>query len=187
MGSRKGYFNIGLGVFGLCLAAAAHSDDRFLVQMPAVYDANAPVVGAVRRECDIEAMIGNKVFKQVSTYFPRSLQIQTPSSGDNEKYLMLTILEVRGVGGGSWSGSKSISIRADLLQNAKPIATTVLKRGSRGGALGGMKGTCSIMERVAVALGKDTLEWLQTLASSAPSASPTTASQPTSPAKESPK
>lgn len=185
MGSVKAYLNITLGVFGLCLAAAAHADDRFLVQMPAVYDANASVVGPVRRECDIEAMIGNKVFKQVGTYFPGSRQIQTPGSDDNEKYLMLTILEVRGVGGGSWSGSKSISIRVDLLQNAKPIATTVLKRGSRGGALGGVRGTCPIMERVAVALGEDTLEWLQTLAS-APGASPTTASPPTSPAKESP-
>jgi hypothetical protein len=129
-------------------------------------------------------MVGNHVFRQVSARFPMSLQIQKPGTGDNEKYLMLTILAVQGVGGGSWSGSKSITIRADLLQNGKPIATKVLNRGSRGGAFGGMSGTCPIMERIAGALGRDTVGWLQTLASGAPDASPASESQSTSPARE---
>jgi hypothetical protein len=173
-----------LGAVGLFLITASHSGERILVQVPAAYDSGAPVVDAVRRECGIESMVGNHVFRQVSARFPMSLQIQKPGAVDNEKYLMLTILAVQGVGGGSWSGSKSITIRADLLQNGKPIATKVLNRGSRGGAFGGMSGTCPIMERIAGALGRDTVGWLQTLASGAPDASPTSESQPTSPASE---
>src|SRR2546423_4365111 len=116
MGSLRYCLSFVLGVVGLFLTTASHSGERFLVQVPAVYDSGAPVVDAVRRECAIESMVGNHVFRQVSARFPMSLQIQKPGTGDSEKYLMLTILAVQGVGGGSWSGSKSITIRADLLQ-----------------------------------------------------------------------
>ena len=177
---------LALAIVASFLTTASHSGERFLVQVPAVYDSAAPVGDAVRRECGIESMVGNHVFREVSARFPASLQIQKPGTDDSEKYLMLTILAVQGVGGGSWSGSKSITIRADLLQNGKPIATKVLNRGSRGGAFGGMSGTCSIMERIAGALGRDTVAWVQTLAPSAPDASATSESRPTSPAREQP-
>ena len=184
MGSLRNCLNFVVAIVALFLTTASHSGEGFLVQVPAVFDSGAPVVDVVRRECGIESMVGNHVFKEVSARFPKSLQIQKPGTGDSEKYLTLTILSVQGVGGGSWSGSKSITIRADLLQNGKPIATKVLNRGSRGGAFGGMSGTCPIMERIASALGRDTANWVQTLASSAPDASPTSETQPTSPASE---
>jgi hypothetical protein len=172
-----------MGAVAMTLAGVAHAEERFLVQVPAVYDSAAPVTDSVRRECGIESLIGNHVFMQVSASFPKSLQVQTPGKGDREKYLMLTVLAVQGVGGGAWSGGKSITIRADLLQEGKTVSTKVLSRGSRGGAFGGFSGTCQIMERIAGALGRDTAAWLRALAPSAPS-SPVPDSPPATEAKE---
>ena len=164
MKTARHWLDLALGVAGMVLAATAHAEERFLVQVPAVYDSAAPVTDSVRRECAIESVIGNHVFMQVSAAFPKSLQIQAPGKDDREKYLMLTVLAVQGVGGGAWSGGKSITIRADLLQEGKTVSTKVLSRGSRGGAFGGFSGTCQIMERIAGALGRDTAAWLKTLA-----------------------
>ena len=176
-------FVVAFGAAGWVLAGAVHAEERFLVQVPAVYDAAAPVTESVRRECGIESLIGNHVFMQVSAVFPKALQVQNPGKGEREKYLMLTVLAVQGVGGGAWSGGKSITIRADLLQDGKIVATKVLNRGSRGGAFGGFSGTCQIMERVAGALGRDTAAWLRALAPGAPSA-PVPDSPPPTEAKE---
>jgi hypothetical protein len=159
----KSCWNIGLGVAGLCFAVLAHSGESFLVQVPADYDPNAPVAPAVRRECGIEAIVGNHVFKEVSARYPESKQIKGQEAGRSERQVLLTIVSVQGLGGGSWSGAKSITIRADLVQNQKTVSTRVFNRGSRGGVFGGMSGTCQIMERIAITLGKDALFWLQTL------------------------
>jgi hypothetical protein len=185
MKSSKHWLDLVLGAVGMVLAAVAHAEERFLVQVPAVYDSTAPVADSVRRECAIESLIGNHVFMQVSATFPKSLQVQAPGKGDREKYLMLTVLAVQGVGGGAWSGGKSITIRADLLQEGKTVSTKVLNRGSRGGAFGGFSGTCQIMERIAGALGRDTAFWLKTLAPGA-QPSPAIESAPASEQKEQP-
>jgi hypothetical protein len=161
-------FVFAFGAAAWALAGAAHDEERLLVQVPAVYDSAAPVAESVRRECAIESLIGNHVFMHVSTVFPKALQVQNPGKVEHDKYLMLTVLAVQGVGGGAWSGGKSITIRADLLQDGKAVSTKVLNRGSRGGALGGFSGTCQIMERIAGALGRDTAAWLRTLAPGAP-------------------
>jgi hypothetical protein len=177
----KAVQNFVLGAVGMVLAASVHAEERFLIQVPAVYDAAAPVTDAVKRECAIESLIGNHVFMQVSASFPKSLQVQSPGKGDREKYLMLTVLAVQGVGGGAWSGGKSITLRADLLQEGKTVSTKVLSRGSRGGAFGGFSGTCQIMERIAGALGRDTAFWLKTLVPGgqpSPAIEPAPASEP---------
>src|SRR5262245_54052151 len=123
-----------LALAGFLAASAGFAQDKFLVQVPAQYAPNAPVGDVVKAECDIEGLIGNQVFKAVSAKYPASLQAKKPEAGADSKFLMLTVLSVHGVGGGGWSGPKSISIRADLMQGGKPIATKVLDRSSTGGA-----------------------------------------------------
>ncbi len=163
MGVTRSCFRIGICIGALLIAVSAHAEETLFIQVPAVYDKDAPVVSAVRRECGIEALIGNHVFKAVSTLYPKSVATPDPKTGGSDKSLLLTIIAVQGVGGGNWSGAKSITIRADLMQDAKPIVSKVLNRGSHGGFFGGMSGTCPIMERIAVTLGKDTLAWLRSV------------------------
>lgn len=138
----------------------AHAQEKLLVQVPAVYDAQAAVAQRIRDECALESLIGNHVFERVSEKFPASLQIKDPAAAGSGKVLHLTILSAHGAGGGSWSGPKSITMRADLVQDGKVLQTTVKRRSSSGGVLGGFKGTCDILERDAQALGKDIAHWL---------------------------
>ncbi len=145
--------------FGI-LAASSHAEEKLLVQVPAVYDAQVLIGKKIKDECEVDNLVGNHVFGRVNEKFPASQQIQDPGKAGKDKVLKLTILSATGAGGGSWSGSKSITLRADLAQNGQVIRTLVKQRGSRGGPLGGFKGTCSILERDAQALAKDVVTWL---------------------------
>lgn len=49
---------------------------------------------------------------------------------------------------------------ADLLEGGKVIRNTKINRWSVGGMWGGFKGTCSILDRTAVAIGKDLGRWV---------------------------
>jgi len=166
----------------LALATAAHAGDGVLVQVPAVFDPQAPVNDAVRRECGVDVLLGNDVFARVKARFPDSAPAQETSGAADEKVLKLTILSVNAAGGGAWSGRKAVAVRADLVQSGKIMATTVKERTSGGGAFGGFKGTCAILDRVTAALAADITAWL---AQAALSASGRTAPAPAAaPAKD---
>jgi len=148
------------GIAALCMAQASIAQEKIAVLVPAALDSSAPIEESVKRECNVEGMIGNEVFQRVSQRYPGTAQLQNPGQAGDGFVLKVTITGVFGAGGGAWSGHKAISIRADLLQNSKIVATKDLKRQSGGGAFAGFKGTCSIMDRIAVALGKDVAAWM---------------------------
>lgn len=150
-------------ILALALAAGglhAHANERLLVQVPAALDPTAPINAAVRSECNVQALVGNHVFSEVKQRWPGAEAAASPRDTGGAKALRLTIVSVRGVGGGAYSGPKSMNLKVELTQNGKVMQSTVLHRDSFGGVFGGMKGTCSIFERVAVALGKDVAAWL---------------------------
>lgn len=144
----------------LGISAACQAGDKIFVQVPALLDPAAPIVESVKRECGVELLVGNHVFQKVNERIGAAEQIQDVERPAADKILRLTILSVQGVGGGAWSGAKAITIRADVTQGGQVLRSTVLRRQSRGGAFGGMSGTCTIIERVAIALGEDVAGWL---------------------------
>jgi hypothetical protein len=167
-----------LAAVALVFATAARAGDVILVQVPAVFDPQAAVSDAVRRECGIDVLLGNDVFARVKARFPDSAPVQKSSAGADEKVLNLTILTVNAAGGGAWSGRKGVAVRADLVQSGKIVATTVKERSSGGGAFGGFKGTCAILDRVTAALAADITAWLaQTALSSNGKTGPATATE----------
>ena len=143
----------------LAAATASRAGEPILVQVPAAFDPNAAVSDAVRRECGVDVLLGNGVFTRVKARFPESAALQGSAAG-NAKVLNLTILSVNAAGGGGWSGRKAVTVRADLVQSGKIVATTLKERSSGGGAFGGFKGTCAILDRVTAALGADVASWL---------------------------
>ena len=161
------------GSFGF--HARAPAAEPILVQVPAVFDPQAPVGDAVRAECAVDMLLGNFVYDRVRARFPESASVKQATATGTEKVLYVTILSVHAAGGGAWSGRKSMAVRADLLQAGKVIATTVKERRSGGGAFGGSMGTCAILERVTAALGADIAGWLSQallVGVSAPTAEP---------------
>ena len=159
------WFILFLVAQGMAAVFNAHAQERIFVRAPAVFDKTAPIADSVKAECAVDTLLGQQVYARVSEKFPGSAQVRELGEAGKNKVLNLTILSVHGVGGGSWSGPKSISLRADLMQDNQVIATTMKQRSSTGGVFGGVTGTCAIMERIAVALGRDVVAWLASPAS----------------------
>ena len=180
---RAGLFVIALAA--LCIAEPVHAQKKIAVAVPAILEQAEAIGENVRRECAVQDSVGEEVFRRLSERFPSAGK--TPSSGPlpaSDTVVRVVILGVIGAGGGAWSGAKSITIRAEVLQDAKVVHSTTLTRNSRGGFFGSVKGTCSILDRIAVALGKDVAAWLPAaLASAKPAAEPV-AESPAPPSKE---
>jgi len=144
---------------GVVITQHAQAQEKLLVQ--AVLDPNVHVVEAVKRDCALETMVGDWVLESVSKRHPGSAKLHAGDKAGNGTLLKVTIVNVVGVGGGAYSGPKSMTVRAELLQSGKVIATTTKERTSGGGAFGGMKGTCAIFGRVAKTLGSDVAAWVR--------------------------
>ncbi len=141
---------------GLGFAGLSQAQEKVLIQ-PTHFGPNVQVSDAVKRECELEAKLDEWVLEGVSKKYPGSSVGEKSGGG---KVLKLTIVNVYGVGGGAYSGPKSMTVQADLMQGTKVMASTTKSRSSGGGAFGNMKGTCAIFGRVAKALGSDVAAWL---------------------------
>ncbi|MCM5681780.1 hypothetical protein M8A51_19810 [Schlegelella sp. S2-27] len=131
-----------------------------LVQVPAALDPSAPIPTAVRAECGLDQLLGNYALDAIGKRGADARPFRAVEPAAPERTLHLTILSVHGHGGGGWSGAKSMSVKADLRKDGQPLGTRVFTRRSRGGPLGGMSGTCAILDRVAGALGRDVAKWV---------------------------
>jgi hypothetical protein len=148
-------------IVALCLAQGARAEERIAVTVPAILDPAAPIAEGVKHSCGVEAKVGEEIFLRISERFPGTEKTRAPQTiALGRTVVKVTILGVLGPGGGGWSGFKSISIRADVMRNAKMIVSRILNRTSSGGIWGGISGTCPIMDRIAVALGRDVAAWL---------------------------
>ena len=138
-------------VFAALLAAcaAAHADGVKLLT-PVAYASESSVVPKVREACKVEERLASDVGD--------ALGGRTEST--QGEVVRVSIIDVMGVGGGAWSGPKAISIRVELLKDGKVERTTRLTRTTTGGAFGGFKGTCSMLERDSTVLGKDVAKWV---------------------------
>src|SRR5204862_111064 len=114
----------------------------------------APGGQRVKDECKIDMLVGNHVFAAVNARLPESNSVSNSADAGDSKMLQLTVLSFIGFGGGGWSGNKSITIRADLMQGGKVLRTSVHQDQSRGGILGPGASTCFIFESVAKSLGR---------------------------------
>jgi hypothetical protein len=156
--------------------------ENYFLQLPVAVDPATPIPEAVKNECAVEMLIGNYAFAEIGKRAGSVQTITEPAQAGDGKTVQITILAVRGWGGGAWTGPKSMTIRVDLKNGETLAGTTVLRRNSGGGMFGGFSGTCAILERVAGALGKDVAVWLARGAQTAPASQ--AAAEPSEPTEE---
>jgi len=61
-----------------------------------------------------------------------------------------------------WTGHrKSLGVQGRLLQDGEEIGNFEGYRSSKGGAFGGFKGSCTVLNRCAKVLGEDIVKWLK--------------------------
>lgn len=152
--------NVILLMSAMLLPLSASADDRVFVQVPAMIAPEALIPNAVRSQCAVDRLVGNYALSAVGKRFPSAQSAAAPDQAGGATFVQLTVVSVVGFGGGSWSGPKAMAIRAEILKGGTVVGSTLLTRSSSGGVFGGFKGTCSILDRVAGALGKDVAAWM---------------------------
>lgn len=146
---------LGLLLIGTTTMAA----DQTLLETPVTYADTASIVQKVKEECRIDEMLEKRVGDVLAKNNRGSGTIARGVELADGQILRLQIENVLGVGGGAYSGPKAITVAAEIFQNGKSVRKTQVNRWSMGGVFGGFKGTCSILDRCAVAIGKDLLQW----------------------------
>lgn len=141
-------------VVGLVVAGSASA--KIQVQVPAVLDRGAPITETIRNECYVEQLVGDKIFQKVKEKNSDAMQLTQPGQAGSDPFLKLTLLAVDGEGSALLGSNKHINVRVDLLVNGQTIATKEFMQGSSAMGLR----SCSVMDSLADALGKDIAAWL---------------------------
>jgi hypothetical protein len=139
-------------------ALPAAAAGKITIPPTATIDPNAGVNAKVRDECVPDARVTELLKEQLKA---AGYDVTVAKQAGGGKSLQLTILNVTGVGGGAWSGPKSMTVSGKLYQDGKVVGSFNGRRTSGGGFFGAYKGTCSIIGRCAKALAKDITVWLE--------------------------
>ncbi|MFC7422183.1 hypothetical protein ACFQNF_20195 [Iodobacter arcticus] len=149
-----------LAIMLLMLGSTTAMANTYL-ETPVLYLPDASVINRVKEECNIEELLTKRVGNSMARLNQGEGTVAADVSKVDGDVLRLRIARVTGVGGGGFSGPKSITVVAELLENGKVKRQTKLNRWSIGGFWGGFRGTCSILDRTAIAIGKDLAHWIK--------------------------
>ncbi len=143
------------GALGLAAAPAAAAGTQLARSAPWATDARVPP--KVREQCGLETRIPRAIAD-------RSSEVELVDGAPDRargRALALSIGDVHAPGGGAFSGPKWAEVRGELTESGKLIGSFRAKRFTTGGAWGVFQGTCSILGRVADALGQDIAAFLE--------------------------
>jgi len=162
-----------LSKFTIILAAlavpfGASAAERLYLEAPVQFAPNALVMSRAKSECDIEKHLADDAEAGINKRYGHVELAAKGQNVGNDKVVKLTIVALEGLGGGSWTGSKSMTVLAELKRGEDVLAAKVFTRASRGANI--FAGTCSLFENVTDALGSDIGKWLKRGAGAEPAA-----------------
>ena len=151
-----------LAVVASVPAGAVLAQEKFLIQLPIKVEAAGANVDRIKVECKIDTALANYVQARVISQFPGSSTLQGDAAAPADaKVLRLTVVSVFGAGGGAYSGTKQMGVRAEIVADKKTLATTIKERQSMGGAAGLFGGgTCAAFNKLSEVLASDIAAWM---------------------------
>lgn len=142
---------------GLAALAVGPALAGVQIQSPVLFASEASFVDHVRKECGIDRVLSEYILKEAQEKIADVKAVTEVTRVAAEPYVRVTVNNVIGVGGGGWSGPKIMSIRADLLENGRIVASKSFRDSGRGGPF---SGTCRILTNLAENLANDMTDWL---------------------------
>jgi hypothetical protein len=113
------------------------------------------------KECAIGQMTGDRVIEELKHSYPKVNAVATvPTLTGDQRALRLSVIDMFGLGGGGWSGAKSMTVRVELVSPAGMIARHDFHRATKS-LMGMVSGTCPMMEKIATTIGADIGKWLE--------------------------
>ena len=149
-------------VFGIVMGVASWSSHAGVqIQTPVLFASDAAFVDHVRKECGIDRVLSDFVLKEAREKLADVKAVTEVTRVTAEPYVRITVNSAIGVGGGGWSGPKSMGIRVDLLEGGRLVARKNFRDSGRGGPF---SGTCKILASVSENLANDLTDWLSEVA-----------------------
>lgn len=144
-----------------CLLLCSQANSATLkVKIPADYFSEASVPLKMRENCALDRQLGEAVLQRAQATLPKVSVLAGAPDNDEELQLSLTILAMSGTGGGGWSGSKMMVVKADLANKQGRIATVTKSQVSKH-LIGIASGSCGLLAHVANLLAEDFGQWLK--------------------------
>ncbi len=142
----------------LTIAAGALAGQPVSLLTPIAYEHSASVLNKTKESCKPE----DKLTTSISGEIQKRAGRPGSTASTTGVVARVTIVGSGGIGGGGWTGSKSLTVRVDELKDGQPGRTRTFVRKSRGGLAGPFEGTCDILDGIAETLAKDIVDWTGT-------------------------
>lgn len=119
------------------------------------------VADNIKAECGLPATQSEAVVKELNAAGVTAQAASADAVPARGRFLQLRIESAISAGNAFTGKSKQVTTSAHLFENGKEIAQTTKMRDSMGGVFGAYKGSCNILRRCAIVLGKDIAAWVK--------------------------
>jgi hypothetical protein len=126
----------------LSVAGLAHAAQPVSLLLPVSYEYATSVLNKTKESCKLQDKLATDIGGEIQKRAGRP----GTATGSEGVTLRVTILGSGGIGGGGWTGSKSLTVRVEELTDGEPVRSRSFIRKSRGGFAGPFEGTCAILE-----------------------------------------
>ncbi|MFL6698323.1 MAG: hypothetical protein ACJ8GJ_14265 [Vitreoscilla sp.] len=139
-------------------AGVARAAQPVALLLPVTYEFDTSVLHKTKEACKLEDKLATDIGGQIQQRAGRP-GTSTTTTG---VVVRVTIIGTGGIGGGGWTGSKSLTVRAEEFKDGDLVRARTFVRKSRGGLAGPFEGTCGILEGISETLAKDIVGWTGT-------------------------
>jgi hypothetical protein len=143
-------------VAGLIATAHAHAAQPVSLLLPVSYQADDSLLHKTKETCRIEDKLGADIGAEYQKRAGAPRTVATAAAG---VVVRVSIAGGVNVGGGGWTGSKSLRLEVEELLDGEVVRQRGFTRKSRGGFAGPFEGTCAILEDISGTLAKDIVDW----------------------------
>jgi hypothetical protein len=144
-----------LGALALLACGLAQAGQPISLLTPVTYEYETSVLHKTKETCKLEDKLAGDLGGEILKRAGRPATT-TATTG---VVLRVMITGSGGIGGGGWTGSKSLSVKAQQLRDGQVVRSRSFTRKSRGGLAGPFEGTCGILEGISETLAKDIVDW----------------------------
>jgi hypothetical protein len=139
------------------LVPQAQAADEVRLLTPVTYAEGGDIPDAVKSDCRSDV----KLQEQVAEALRRYNHVLDTTDTLEGRVLRLTIMQIHANPGAAFTGPKSLSARAELLENGKVVNSTLLHSGALSIPMISFRSTCSILNKAMLKMAQRAATWVR--------------------------